>query len=217
MESYQREFIDLCIQNKILKFGNFTLKSGRKSPYFFNAGLFTSGSIMRQVGKAYATVLSANNQQDRILFGPAYKGIPLVVATAMALNLDFQQDVQYSYNRKEVKDHGEGGQLVGADINGKSVVVLDDVVTAGTAFRETMTQLESNNASCSALILALDRQEKGKSSVSTVQELKDTYQVPVYSIITLADILKYLKEVDNPELAQYSDQINQYRQQYSVA
>jgi orotate phosphoribosyltransferase len=191
--AYQDEFIELCLARGVLKFGSFRLKSGRDSPYFFNAGMFGTGSAIAALGRAYAAALAASGLQFDMLFGPAYKGIPLVTATAAALADGQALDVPFAFNRKEVKDHGEGGRIVGSALQGR-VLIVDDVITAGTAIRESIDIIRSAGAVPAGVLLALDRQERGgESPLSAVQEVRNEFEIPVVSVLTLADLLQHMK------------------------
>ena len=196
MKNYQREFIDFCLSRNVLNFGEFTLKSGRTSPYFFNAGLFNTGESLAKLGKYYAYALQHANIEYDILLGPAYKGIPLVAATAMALFEQHQKDVPYVFNRKEAKNHGEGGNLVGAPLTGK-VVIVDDVITAGTAIREVMTLINHSKSNPAGVLIAFNRMERGQGERSSIQEVEQDYSIPVISIIGFFNLLTYLQEQGN--------------------
>lgn len=212
MQHYQREFIQFAMAQEALKFGEFTLKSGRKSPYFFNMGTFNSGRALAQLGRFYADAIIASGIEYDMLFGPAYKGIPLVAAVAVALAEHHNQDVPWAFNRKEAKDHGEGGWLVGAPLEGK-VLVIDDVITAGTAIREVATLFEQTTASMGGVVVALDRQEKGQNELSAIQEVAHSLSIPVASIVGLTDIIAYLEGgSDQEQLSAMQD----YRKQYGV-
>lgn len=213
MKAYQREFIDFAIERGVLKFGEFTLKSGRTSPYFFNAGLFNTGSDLAKLGRFYASALVDVNVAFDVLFGPAYKGIPIATTTAVALSDHHNQDVPYCFNRKEAKTHGEGGNTVGSPLAGR-VMLVDDVITAGTAIRESMTLIEQNNASLAGVLIALDRQEKGKGELSAIQEVERDFSTTVIAIVTLSDVVSYLKEKGGFE--SHIDAINAYREQYGI-
>jgi orotate phosphoribosyltransferase len=191
MEKYQRAFIELARQVDALKFGEFTLKSGRHSPYFFNAGAFFTGSALATIGRCYADAIVASGVEFDVLLGPAYKGIPLAATVAVALAVEHGRDVPYAYNRKEAKDHGEGGNTVGAEIRGR-VMIIDDVITAGTAIRESIGLIEGLGAEVCAVTIALDRQEKGQGERSAIQELEQQ-GLQVISIIRLDHILEYLR------------------------
>ena len=212
MESYQHDFIRLAIEHQALGFGEFTLKSGRVSPYFFNAGKFHTGSAIAHLGRFYAAALMASGIEFNMLFGPAYKGIPLATTTAAALSDTHNVDVPYCYNRKEKKDHGEGGTLVGAPVSGR-VVIVDDVITAGTAVREVLSIIEEQGAQAAAILVGLNRQEKGQGELSAIQELEQATGVPVVSIIALEHIVQYLMADGNNEVL---NKIRDYRQQYGV-
>jgi len=196
MQNHQRNFIEFLLKHKALSFGEFTLKSGRISPYFFNLGMFNSGASLAQLGEFYATTLLQSNLPHDVLYGPAYKGIPLVSATAIALANHHQKDTPYCFNRKEAKDHGEGKLIVGAPLEGK-VVMVDDVISAGTTVRETISLLENMNANLTGIVIAFDRQERGEGEQSAVQETAQKYGVPVQSIITLRDVIAYMNERDD--------------------
>lgn len=213
MKAYQRRFIELALAKNVLKFGEFTLKSGRVSPYFFNAGLFNTGRDLALLGQFYAQTLLDNNVSCDVLFGPAYKGIPIATTTAVALVEHHDIDIPYCFNRKEAKDHGEGGTLVGSPLKG-NVVIVDDVITAGTAIRESMEIIKQHDAALSAVLLSLDRQEKGREELSAIQELKRDYQCQVYSIITLDDLISYLSESET--LSEYLPAVKAYRERYGV-
>lgn len=209
MRDYQQQFIEFAITNQVLRFGNFTLKSGRQSPYFFNAGLFNTGQILAQLGRFYAAAIVDANLPFDCLFGPAYKGIPLVTTTAIALADQYQRDVPYCFNRKEVKDHGEGGQIVGAQLQGR-VLLVDDVISAGTAIREAMSIIQAHGAELAGVVIALDRQERGQGDVSAIQEVAKI--CPVVSIIQLNHLITYLAaQTQPPEILQA---IQAYRAQY---
>ncbi|MFD1007904.1 MULTISPECIES: orotate phosphoribosyltransferase [Oceanisphaera] len=213
MKAYQREFIEFAMSKDVLKFGEFTLKSGRTSPYFFNAGLFNSGRDLARLGRFYAAALVDANIQYDVLFGPAYKGIPIASATAVQLAEVHDQDVPYCFNRKEAKDHGEGGNLVGSPLQGR-IMLVDDVITAGTAIRESMDIIQANGAELAGVLIALDRQEKGKGELSAIQEVERDYNAEVTAIITLADLVEYLSE--QPAMAEHLEQVQAYRQQYGI-
>ena len=213
MKDYQKDFISFAIERGVLKFGEFTLKSGRTSPYFFNAGLFNKGSDLAKLGRFYAAALMDAKVEFDVLFGPAYKGIPIATATAVALYDHHQKDTPYCFNRKEKKDHGEGGNLVGSELNGK-VMLVDDVITAGTAIRESMEIVEANGASLAGVLIALDRQEKGKGELSAIQEVERDFGATIISIVGLNDIIEFLK--DDPEFNQHLPKVQAYREQYGV-
>jgi len=213
MQKYQHDFIQLAIKHQALCFGEFTLKSGRTSPYFFNAGRFQTGSALAELGRFYAAAIKAANINFDIVFGPAYKGIPLAATTAIALADHYQQDLPYCYNRKEVKDHGEGGTLVGAPLQGK-VLIVDDVITAGTAVREVMSIIKAAGAAPAAVLIGLNRQEKGQGELSAIQEVEQSFGIPVVSIINLNHIIHYLESQTNQQ--DMVDKIKAYRTTYGV-
>ncbi|WP_049208365.1 orotate phosphoribosyltransferase [Proteus mirabilis] len=213
MKAYQRHFIELALAKNVLKFGEFTLKSGRVSPYFFNAGLFNTGRDLALLGQFYAQTLIDNHVPCDVLFGPVYKGIPIATTTAVALVEHHDMDVPYCFNRKEAKDHGEGGTLVGSPLTG-NVVIVDDVITAGTAIRESMEIIKQHDATLSGVLLSLDRQEKGRGSLSAIQELERDYQCQVYSIITLDDLISYLTESET--LSAHLPAVKAYRERYGI-
>ena len=193
MQAYKREFIDLALELGVLRFGEFTLKSGRISPYFFNAGLFNTGYAAARIGRFYAAAIADSDVRFDMIFGPAYKGIPLAALTAAALAEHYDIDVPYCYNRKEAKAHGEGGSVVGAELKGR-VLIVDDVITAGTAVREAYQIIASAGAEIAGLAISLDRQERGQGSMSAVQELKSSLGIPVVSIIKLDELVDILEE-----------------------
>ncbi len=213
MLGYQRQFLELAIRKQVLRFGEFTLKSGRISPYFFNAGHFDDGDSMDIVSQAYAArVLDCGVAFD-MLFGPAYKGIPLATATGIALSRQ-GRNVPIAFNRKEAKDHGEGGTLIGAPLQGK-VMILDDVISAGTAIRESIALIRANGAQVAGIVIALDRQEKGRDGAySASQEIEQTFGFPVFSVIGLNNLLAYAEA--QPELAQYRVALQNYRNRYGA-
>lgn len=213
MKAYQKEFIEFAIERGVLKFGEFTLKSGRTSPYFFNAGLFNKGSDLARLGRFYAAALVDSGIDFDVLFGPAYKGIPIATATAVALYDHHQQDTPYCFNRKEKKDHGEGGNLVGSALEGK-VMLVDDVITAGTAIREAMEIVEANGAELSGVLIALDRQEKGKGELSAIQEVERDFGAQVVSIVSLNDVINFLKDDDT--FKEYLPKVEAYRAEFGV-
>ena len=193
LADYKKGFIEFALDHNVLRFGEFELKSGRRSPYFFNAGEFKTGGALARLGSYYAEVLVGSGLAADCLFGPAYKGIPLVAATSIAMATQHQIDMPYLFNRKEAKGHGEGGTLVGARLEG-NVVIVDDVITAGTAIREVMSLFEESKiATASAVIVAIDRQERGKENLSAIQEVERDYGVSVLSVVTLGDIVQYLE------------------------
>ena len=212
MQQYQKDFVDFMLETGALKFGEFTLKSGRVSPYFFNAGLFNQGKHLSQLGQFYAQTIETSGIQFDVLFGPAYKGIPLVTATGIALNDSFNRNVPYSFNRKEAKDHGEGGNIVGHPLEG-DILIIDDVITAGTAIREAQDIIAATGATTKGVIVALDRQEKGKGELSAIQEVEQNFGIFVASIINLSHLITYLKGQNDAALI---DKIEAYREQYGI-
>ena len=213
MQAYQTEFIELAKEYEVLKFGEFTLKSGRISPYFFNAGAFDSGRALAALGRCYANRIAASGIEFDVLLGPAYKGIPLATAAAVALANDHGMDVPFAYNRKEAKAHGEGGVLVGAPLCGR-VLVIDDVITAGTAVREVIAMIEGAGAELAGVAIGLNRQERGEGELSAIQELEKAYAVPVMSIIDMSHIIAYLEQTG--ESAEALEKMKEYRDRYGV-
>lgn len=214
MKSYQQQFIQFALAQNVLKFGEFTLKSGRTSPYFFNAGLFNTGGSLYGLAKFYAQMLSEVETQPFMLFGPAYKGINLSAATAIAMAENHDRDTAFAYNRKEVKAHGEGGQLVGAPLKGR-VIIIDDVITAGTSVGESFPMIEQAGATVAAIAIAVDRKEKlNDDGMSAVEAIKQKYNVPVYSIIDVDDLISYI--ATQPNYQQHLSNIEAYRAQYGV-
>ncbi len=211
MEPFQQQFLQYCIDRGVLKFGNFTLKSGRISPYFFNAGLFNTGADLAALGDFYAQAIQHAQLEFDVLFGPAYKGIPLAAITAASLYNQFQLNKPYAFDRKEIKDHGEGGQIVGAKLKG-DVLIIDDVITAGTAIRQSMQLIQSLGAKVKAVTIALDRQEKGQGNQSAIEELRQQ-GIEVIPIIKLADIMSYLEMTENH---QQLESVKQYRSRYGT-
>jgi orotate phosphoribosyltransferase len=213
MRAYKKEFIDLALELGVLRFGEFTLKSGRVSPYFFNAGLFNTGYAAARIGRFYAAAIASSGVEFDMIFGPAYKGIPLAALTAAALAEHHGIDVPYSYNRKEEKAHGEGGSIVGAPLEGR-VLIIDDVITAGTAVREACQLITSNGATIAGLAISLDRQERGQGALSAVQELESSLDIPVVSIIRLDDLVDTLEESE--DYADFAGPVIAYRRRYGV-
>ncbi len=213
MQAYQRDFIRFALKTGVLRFGEFILKSGRRSPYFFNAGLFNTGGRLERLGHFYAEAIAASGLAFDVLFGPAYKGIPLVSATAIALAREQGRDLPWCFNRKEVKDHGEGGQLVGAPLAGR-VLIVDDVITAGTAIRESLAIIEAHGARPAGVVVALDRQEKGQDERSAIQQVEEETGVPVVSIVALAQLIEFLR--DDPAMQAHLEAIEAYRAAYGV-
>lgn len=212
MQDYQREFLDFALDKGVLKFGQFTLKSGRVSPYFFNAGLFNSGSALARLGKFYAQTIVDSGIEFDVLYGPAYKGIPLAAVTAAALYDQHQIDIPYAFNRKEAKAHGEGGNIVGHALEGR-ILIIDDVITAGTAIRESMDIIEAAGAKPAGVVIALDRQERGKGETSAIQEVEQDYGIPVAAIARLENLVSYLAQSSDSE---HLDNIRAYRAEYGV-
>jgi orotate phosphoribosyltransferase len=213
MKNYQHEFIDFAITAGVLRFGEFTLKSGRTSPYFFNAGLFNTGEQLARLGRFYAQAIVDSGTEFDVLFGPAYKGIPLAAAAGIALADHHQRNVPWCFNRKEAKDHGEGGNLVGSDLTGK-VLVIDDVITAGTAIRESVDIIKAAGASLGGVVIALDRQERGQDEQSAIQEVETGHGITVTSIVTLAHLLEYLQA--QGDRCEDVARIESYREQYGI-
>ncbi len=214
MQDYQKEFLEFSLDVGVLRFGEFTLKSGRISPYFFNAGLFNTGAALARLGRYYAQAIEDAGIPFDVLYGPAYKGIPLAAVTAAALYEQHHRDVAYAFNRKEAKDHGEGGMIVGHALEGR-VLIIDDVISAGTSVRESMDIIEQQGAQAAGVIIALDRQEKGQGALSAIQEVERDYNIPVASIVQLDDLVTFLAEKgDSPQqLAAIQD----YRGKYGVS
>jgi orotate phosphoribosyltransferase len=213
MQDYKREFIQFAIDNQVLRFGQFTLKSGRISPYFFNAGLFNTGEQLARLGRYYAAAIQDSAITFDTLFGPAYKGIPLASAAAIALAEHHGRNVPWCFNRKEAKDHGEGGSIVGAPLQGR-ILIIDDVITAGTAIRESMEIIQAAGAHAAGVVIALDRQERGKGALSAIQEVEQNFGMQVVSIITLADLMQFLE--GDAALGQHLEAVRAYRNEYGV-
>ena len=213
MKAYQRQFIEFALEKGVLKFGEFTLKSGRKSPYFFNAGLFNTGRDLARLGRFYAEALVDAGIEYDVLFGPAYKGIPIATTTAVALADHHDVDTPYCFNRKEAKAHGEGGNLVGSALEGR-IMLVDDVITAGTAIRESMEIIKANGADLAGVLVAIDRQEKGKGELSAIQEVERDFGCAVISIVSLGDVVSYLEEQDGMET--HLEAVKAYRTEYGV-
>ncbi|MBE3717484.1 orotate phosphoribosyltransferase [Vibrio parahaemolyticus] len=213
MKAYQREFIEFALEKEVLKFGEFTLKSGRKSPYFFNAGLFNTGRDLARLGRFYAAALADSGIEFDVLFGPAYKGIPIATTTAVALADHHDIDTPYCFNRKESKDHGEGGNLVGSALEGR-IMLVDDVITAGTAIRESMEIIKANGADLAGVLVAIDRQEKGKGELSAIQEVERDFGCAVISIVSLGDLITYLEEKGNA--TEHLEAVKAYRAEYGI-
>lgn len=213
MQDYQRDFIELALQADVLRFGEFKLKSGRLSPYFFNAGLFNNGRVLARLGQYYAAAITDSGVEFDVLFGPAYKGITLAAGCAIALSEKYNRTVPFAFNRKEAKSHGEGGNLIGAPLSGR-VLIIDDVITAGTAIRESMQIIEAAGAQAIGVLIALNRQERGQGQTSAIQEIEETYRIPVISIISLEHLIAYIAQ--HPRYAQYLPAIRAYRDEYGV-
>ncbi len=214
MQSYKKEFLDFAIEAGVLRFGEFTLKSGRVSPYFFNAGLFNRGSHLARLGRFYAQTIVDSGIGFDVLFGPAYKGIPLAAAASIALADHHDTDMPWCFNRKEAKDHGEGGNLVGAPLDGR-VLIIDDVITAGTAIRESLQIIDAAGAGAAGVVIALDRQERGQGERSAIQEVEQDTGLKVASIVTLAELQTFLQ--DRSEYAGALEAIARYRAKYGIA
>lgn len=213
MQDYQREFLEFALDLGVLRFGQFTLKSGRVSPYFFNAGLFNTGAALARLGRFYAqTIVEAGLDFD-VLYGPAYKGIPLAAVTAAALYDQHGIDVPYAFNRKEAKSHGEGGSIVGHPLEG-NILIIDDVITAGTAIRESMDIIAAEGAKPAGVVIALDRQERGKGERSAIQEVEADYGLPVAAIVRLADLIEFIRQ--RGDAAEHLEHIEAYRREYGV-
>jgi orotate phosphoribosyltransferase len=214
MRAYKQQFLDLALELEVLRFGEFTLKSGRVSPYFFNAGLFCTGYAAAKLGRYYASAIADSEIEFDMLFGPAYKGIPLVTLAAAALAEHHDIDTPYAYNRKEAKAHGEGGSTVGAPLAGR-VLIVDDVITAGTAVRDACQLITSADATVAGIVISLDRQEVGRDSRSAVQEVEQTLGIPVMSIVRLEDLIELLEE--SKEYGEFLDPVQKYQQKYGIA
>lgn len=214
MQAYQKEFLDFVIATDVLRFGEFTLKSGRVSPYFFNSGLFNSGSSIAKLGRYYAAAIEASGIEYDMLFGPAYKGIPLATSTVVALADHHGKDIPYAFNRKEAKDHGEGGTIVGAPLQGKALII-DDVISAGTSVRESIDIINAAGATTAGVVIALDRQEKGQGEKSAIQEVEEQHGFPVASIAQLGSLIDYLSE--QGDRAETLAAVRAYREQYGVS
>ena len=209
---HQPDFIRLCRELGVLRFGEFTLKSGRRSPYFFNAGLFNTGRAIGSLGRFYARAAAVSGVAFDMLFGPAYKGIPLVTATAAAMAEHEHRDLPFAFNRKEAKDHGEGGTIVGAPLRGR-VLIVDDVITAGTAIRESIDTIRAHGAEPAGVLIALDREERGRGERSAVQEVQDTMGLPVIAVLRLRDLMVHLEETGDGEIL---ESVRAYRERYGV-
>ncbi len=214
MQKYQQEFIQFALDYQVLKFGEFTLKSGRLSPYFFNTGLFNTGTALARLGEYYAASIISSGIEFDMVYGPAYKGIPLASAVAIALASKHGRDVPYCFNRKEVKDHGEGGMTLGAPLAGR-VVIIDDVISAGTSVNESVEIIRQAGATPCAVSIAMDRQERGQGDTSAIQEVEQRHGLQVLNIIALADMIEYLS--NNAELQEYLPKVQAYRAEYGTA
>lgn len=213
MEQYKRDFIEFALSRNVLKFGEFTLKSGRKSPYFFNAGLFNTGADLASLGEFYAAAIQASAVDFDVVFGPAYKGIPIGTSVSVALFNRYGIDKPVCFNRKEVKDHGEGGNLIGSPLQGK-ILLVDDVITAGTAIRESMELISANQAELAAVLIALNRKERGKGELSAIQEVERDYQCQVLSIIDLDDLMQFIEQ--DPRYSSHLPEMRAYRAEFGV-
>lgn len=213
MQDYQREFLDFAIDVGVLRFGEFTLKSGRISPYFFNSGLFNAGASLARLGRYYAQAVISSGIEFDMIYGPAYKGIPLASTLAIALADHHDRDVPYCFNRKEAKDHGEGGAIVGAALEGR-VLIIDDVISAGTSVRESVEIIQASGATPAGVVIALDRQERGQSDTSAIQEVERDYGLSVASIVGLEELITYLGE--QPDQEQALEAIRRYRVEYGI-
>lgn len=211
MEQYQKEFIEFAIDKDVLRFGEFTLKSGRVSPYFFNSGLFNDGKSLNELGKYYASAVQHAGVEFDMIYGPAYKGIPLASTMAIAFQEQHQANYPFCFNRKEVKDHGEGGITFGADINGR-VLIIDDVISAGTSIRESIDLISAKGGRTVAAVVAVDRQERGKGPLSAIQEVEQLHNIRVINIVSLDNIITFLAE--HGEMPEHLDAINSYKQEY---
>ncbi len=215
MPNYRHAFVAFALQAEVLRFGQFTLKSGRVSPYFFNAGLFNTGAALARLGRFYAQAIVDADIDFDILYGPAYKGIPLAAVTAAALYEHHQHDVPYAFNRKEAKAHGEGGLIVGHPLQGRRVLIIDDVITAGTAVRESMEIIQAQAAESAGVVIALNRQERGQGALSAIQEVETEYAIPVAAIASLQDVQAYLAE--DPDTVEALQGIQAYQAKYGLA
>ena len=213
MEQYKRDFIEFALSRNVLKFGEFTLKSGRKSPYFFNPGLFNTGADLARLGEFYAAAIQASAVDFDVVFGPAYKGIPIGTSVSVALFNRYGIDKPVCFNRKEVKDHGEGGNLIGSPLQGK-ILLVDDVITAGTAIRESMELISANQAELAAVLIALNRKERGKGELSAIQEVERDYQCQVLSIIDLDDLMQFIEQ--DPRYSSHLLEMRAYRTEFGV-
>jgi orotate phosphoribosyltransferase len=213
MEQYQKEFIEFAISKQVLRFGEFTLKSGRISPYFFNTGLFNDGHSLARLGKFYASAVKHSGLEFDMIYGPAYKGIPLASTMAIAFTEEHQQNYPFVFNRKEAKDHGEGGITFGAEINGR-VLIIDDVISAGTSVRESIDIISKHGGTTVGAVVAVDRQERGQGELSAIQEVEQQHEIKVISIISLELIITYLQEHGDNDLKAYIDAVHAYKEKY---
>jgi orotate phosphoribosyltransferase len=213
MQGYKQAFLEFAVQQDVLRFGEFTLKSGRVSPYFFNAGLFNTGQALGKLGRLYAQAIVESGLAFDMLFGPAYKGIPLAVATAVALAEQHGKNMPYAFNRKEVKSHGEGGNIIGGELSGR-VLIIDDVMTAGTAIREALVLIRAAGAEPAGVVISLDRQERGNGDLSAVQEVEQEFGLPVRSIATAGELLEFMGTRE--DLQDFTPRMRAYREQYGV-
>jgi orotate phosphoribosyltransferase len=213
MHPYQRDFLEFAIAQNVLRFGNFTLKSGRQSPYFFNIGLFNTGKALAQLGRFYAKTIQRSGIDFNVLFGPAYKGIPIATSAAIALADHYHRHIPYCFNRKEVKDHGEGGAIVGAALTGR-ILLVDDVISAGTAIREAVQIIEEAGAQLVGVVIALNRQERGQTELSAIDEVEQTYGIRVASIVNLDNLISYLEQ--QPDKQETLAAIQDYQKKYGV-
>ena len=213
MEQYKRDFIEFALSKNVLKFGEFTLKSGRKSPYFFNAGLFNTGADLARLGEFYAAAIQVSAVDFDVVFGPAYKGIPIGTSVSVALFNRYGIDKPVCFNRKEIKDHGEGGNLIGSPLQGK-ILLVDDVITAGTAIRESMELISANKAELVAVLIALNRKERGKGELSAIQEVERDYQCQVLSIIDLDDLMQFIEQ--DPRYSSHLPEMRAYRAEFGI-
>lgn len=213
MQNYKTEFIKFALSRNVLRFGEFKLKSGRISPYFFNAGLFNTGADLARLGEFYAAAIQASGLSYDVIFGPAYKGIPIGTTVSVALFNQLGLDKPVCFNRKEAKDHGEGGNLIGSPLQG-NVLLVDDVITAGTAIREAMDIIAANNATLSAVVIALNRKERGKGELSAIQEVERDYQCHVLSIVDLDDLMQFIE--NDSQYSQYLPAMKAYRSEFGV-
>lgn len=209
---FRQQFIEFAVQQNVLRFGQFKTKAGRQSPYFFNAGLFNDGNALDRLSKFYAQAILAGARDVDMLFGPAYKGIPLVAVTALAL-AQSGRNLPFAFNRKEAKDHGEGGNIIGAPLAGR-VLIIDDVISAGTSVRESVDIIRAAGATPAGVVIALDRMERGSGTLSAVQEVERDYGIPVHAVATLDDLMTYL--ADRPDFLAYQTAVARYRDEYGV-